>query len=529
MTKIGNNIDRKLFLSIAGFFFFFYLLTARGYLSTYDYYNRFLLTRNIVEKGSFRLPPDELAVQGVDGGYYAKYSPGESILFIPFYAAGKLASRLVPEYPGEMVEQFFCSLLFQIATALSCGILYLLGRRTGLVRKTALAMTLLYGAASLAWPYSKFHSVQPLETLFILLAAYAVIRYGSERSPRLLLLSGVWAAIAAVCRITALIFVLPVFAAIAVFVWFDVRSAGKNRVKSSLATILTHCSLFVLPLLPVLIAFVVYNIIRFGSPADFGYGRFGQFLVPSGREFEGNMLAGFAGFLISPGRGLLCFVPVLFLVLPGVAAMWRRCRTVTILAFTTVVVYLLFYSRFTAWYGTEAWGPRYIVPTIPFLFLPVGHFLEGGIRSKGKWVQGLTVILVVLSFLNQIPPVTVSPGRYFNRIHELERRHVWVDPVLDVKRSPLVMHWKNLAEVLSIMGKGQVHQPSFDEEVIDIREGDPYDYRIHSLATNVLNFWYVYLYYLGFPLFLLLIAVVAVSACAILFALSLRRLLRAPL
>jgi hypothetical protein len=71
-----------------------------------------------------------------------------------------------------------------------------------------------------------------------------------------------------------------------------------------------------------------------------------------------------------------------------------------------------------AWGGGWTWGPRLLVPSLPFWFLPIAFFL-----SKGRAVKIASGILITLSFLIQLPGVLQSPYEYldlkYNRVNKL--------------------------------------------------------------------------------------------------------------
>jgi hypothetical protein len=78
-----------------------------------------------------------------------------------------------------------------------------------------------------------------------------------------------------------------------------------------------------------------------------------------------------AGNLISPSRGLLVFVPVLFFV----AYLLIRYRSeishsrLTVMSLGIVAVHLIMVSGFAPWYAGHCYGPRYSTGIVPFLSL----------------------------------------------------------------------------------------------------------------------------------------------------------------
>ena len=112
----------------------------------------------------------------------------------------------------------------------------------------------------------------------------------------------------------------------------------------------------------VLSLFVVVNLTTYGSPLPPYYAaqRLGN--TP-------HLLEALAGNLISPGRGLLLFSPVLGLAVVGVI-LKLRTRTLDGIDFVlagSVVAHWLAISSFPRWWGGDAFGPRFFADMVPFL------------------------------------------------------------------------------------------------------------------------------------------------------------------
>jgi hypothetical protein len=79
----------------------------------------------------------------------------------------------------------------------------------------------------------------------------------------------------------------------------------------------------------------------------------------------------FLGNLISPSRGLLVFVPMLFLVGYFLIRYWRQVplKKLAVLSFIIVLTHLIVVSSHSPWYGGHCFGPRYSTGIVPWLFL----------------------------------------------------------------------------------------------------------------------------------------------------------------
>jgi hypothetical protein len=98
-------------------------------------------------------------------------------------------------------------------------------------------------------------------------------------------------------------------------------------------------------------------------------------LLPSyyrpGRLTFSNFWAGLAGNLISPGRGLLVYCPVLLLVFYLLLRHRRQVphKPLLIVALTVIVLQLLVLGGFEHWWGGHSYGPRLTTGLVPWLVL----------------------------------------------------------------------------------------------------------------------------------------------------------------
>jgi hypothetical protein len=77
--------------------------------------------------------------------------------------------------------------------------------------------------------------------------------------------------------------------------------------------------------------------------------------------------------LFRPYRGLFLFTPVLALSVYGLARMLaeRRRRGEAVLFGAIFLLFLLMNLSFNGWHGGSSFGPRYLIPALPFLALPM--------------------------------------------------------------------------------------------------------------------------------------------------------------
>lgn len=129
---------------------------------------------------------------------------------------------------------------------------------------------------------------------------------------------------------------------------------------------------------------VAYNLWMFGNLSG-GYGVIG---AAQSSFFQGSMLVGIAGLLVSPGKGLFVFSPFL-LFLP---LLFRRSladrphRALTLCLVSSVILQILLYAR-VDWRAGYSWGPRFLTDMLPILVWMLAPIVESlGSRSRRLFV-----------------------------------------------------------------------------------------------------------------------------------------------
>lgn len=116
----------------------------------------------------------------------------------------------------------------------------------------------------------------------------------------------------------------------------------------------------------------------------------------------GSVVKGLLTILVSPGKGAVFFSPILFVGIWGVKELFTSDRLLAIAAAAIAMIWLLGVAQTSFPGGDWCWGPRYLVPAIPviFLFVPYGYQRLFAARpARGRWLLAycLTVQLLGLS------------------------------------------------------------------------------------------------------------------------------------
>ncbi len=126
------------------------------------------------------------------------------------------------------------------------------------------------------------------------------------------------------------------------------------------ATPAQHIRLWTVPLFSAM-ALVGYNLYVFERPSG-GYAM---------AILSGSILAGIAGLLFSPGRGLLIYTPVAIFAwcacLPSAGGARREHRPLLVTAILFLILEPLMIAPSISWWGGYTWGPRLLTELAPAL------------------------------------------------------------------------------------------------------------------------------------------------------------------
>jgi hypothetical protein len=116
--------------------------------------------------------------------------------------------------------------------------------------------------------------------------------------------------------------------------------------------------------------------------------------------------------LFSEQRGLFIASPILLLALVGLwwMARDRERRSEALLVAATFLSYLPMNASFNHWEGSYSFGPRYLIPAIPFLALPLTLVFERWPRtSAAVALLSALIVLTATAVTPQIPAPLIHP------------------------------------------------------------------------------------------------------------------------
>jgi len=369
-----------------------------------DWFLRYQVACRIVEHNRFTIVPyqaDARSGPGLGGATHTQYTLGQTTALIPLYLLGRALAGLAHTActdPAPAPVLLTCKLLGPLLGALLCVLFFALARLLGYARPLALALTLLLAFATSLWPDVQSNLEHTLESLLLLVAAYAAVRYTLQRRKEPLWVSvmGLAAGLEFVTRVSGII-VPPIFLLYLLVLHRRWRpGAWRPAFRDDAVT-------FALWLLPALGVNAAFNLLRFGSPLRTGPYPDASLGFP--------LLQGLPDLLLSPGKGLLWYSPAVLLLVLAARPFGRRFPLPARLFALIGGGYLLFYANVTYWHGDPAWGPRYLYATLPYLILPLGEVWRRW-RAYPRPVRGVVVGVLACSFLVQFAAVSVSYWRW---------------------------------------------------------------------------------------------------------------------
>jgi hypothetical protein len=299
----------------------------------------------------FVLPPDNGVTPvraGRDGRPTGVSGLGQSLVGLPFYAAGEGAAHLVAAEDRDAVMRIFVMFTNSAVTAAAAVVVFLLAARLGASRRGAVVLAVVYALGTMAWSHAKTFFSEPLAALLVALAVLFAFRAGEEDRPAWAAWSGVAAGAALLARVSTGLFP-PLIA-----LYLLTVAARRRGLRSGVTTLVVYGT----GAIPSLALFGALNWWRYGSVLDLGYED-----VP----LDHPLVSGLSGLLLSPGKSIFLYAPVVLVAVLALPVALRRRPPEVLLLLGLSSANVIFFARFPSWHGDHAWGPRYLQIVLPLL------------------------------------------------------------------------------------------------------------------------------------------------------------------
>lgn len=433
------------------FFLSVYALTMQGVSTGGDSWGMYLVTQGIADRGSVLLAPSDSVVLApcADGVHFcSRFGIGQSLAQIPLYYAGKALLRFNPFPDADTFLYFATSFTNPLLTAATCLLLLLFLLRLGNPLRRSIFLCMLFGLGTLAWPYSKALLSEALQTLCVTACAYLI--YAFSHDGRLLRIAAAGFFFGLLIATKGFLAVL--FPVVAVYVVAKARAGGGRR------EAVRALACFIPPVAAWGAVALAYNHARFGGAFNFGY-----YLLndrDSLYRFSVPLYVGLHGLLISSGKGLFFYVPATAAACASFRAFHARHRHEALLCAAMVITLAVAYAKWNQWHGDFAWGPRFLVPAMPFIVLPLGAGLGAFLKKRPFTRYAAVGALLALSVFVQVLGVSVKTGAYLTMARSQPPFQILYRPGDILLRddllnqhfipefSPLAAHWWMLKHTL---------------------------------------------------------------------------------
>jgi hypothetical protein len=372
MKKVTSGISFQTLCWLFVMFLCIYFLNASGHQYSTDEVAMIITSESLVSGKGFAVPenvgvilhkdPSPKALTGKDGRYYAKYSPLNSILLVPFTAAGDLLKAFLPAGSPDETAVFFTAGFFNsFITALTVAALAWLCSGLGLSVRTSVVTAFIFGLATTALPYAKMTFTEPPAALAITACLAGSVNYRRDGRISNILIAAVAAMLLPLARLSSILSIIPLM-----LYAMNRRNFWKSTVPIA-AGVAAGMAVY---------AFL--NFIRFGTVFETGYS-------VEGGKFNSPFLVALYAYIVSSDKSIFLYSPPLFLAISGIIIGFRKKLVPEMSCILGIVILNIgLYSRWYGWEGGLSWGPRFLVTLVPIGMAAAALYIESARKNRRR-------------------------------------------------------------------------------------------------------------------------------------------------
>ncbi len=357
--------------------------------------SRLDLTRAIVEKRSFQI--DEYVAQAgwatedralFEGHYYSDKAIGSSLLAAPFYfVAVKVGAAAGATLGSTVVKHLLTTTVLGGSFTLLGVVMFLMASEISQDRIRALVSTLAVMLGTMLWPYSALYYGHVLAAAFLFLGFRFLFKARQRSNPevnREYFFAGLSLGLAFMMEYTSAI----VIAGLLGYALYGLRGRAVVRVLGAGSAGAAGAAL------PLSIV-GLYNRAIYGRVFAAGYA------FEAENRFQQGMSQGFMGLHLpslsstyhitfDPQFGVFWLSPVLLLGLAGFFFALRSAehRAEGLLCVYAIAAMTAMNGGYYLWWGGSAFGPRLLIPALPFFIVPL-------VLLPRSWIWLLGVLAAV--------------------------------------------------------------------------------------------------------------------------------------
>jgi hypothetical protein len=460
-----------------------------------DGFIRLVVARELAAGSGWDIPPNIIhetrTVLGIDGQLYSYYGLGISLVYVPLI----LFAREVAKFgglPEDLAVEFVTSFVNAFEGSLLCTVFFLFLLHLGYSKRVAFMTTIALGFGTILWAHTRENFDHIQTSLLLLTALFLLYRGRSALVSYWFVGAGMAAGFAFLTRIDSVFFIFGLLL-------YLIISLPEYTLKNMLFRILQ----FGLGALPFLIVWGIYNYLRFGNLLETGYMMaFEQTGAPE--PFGNSILVGLHRYLTSPGRGLLLYNPIVIVALAGMYGFWKRERLLLIVGGTVIIVQVFFFAQSNS-ISPWGWGPRQFIPLLPLLLLPLAEVFAW-IQHKNFWNM-VVYSMLLLSIVIQLPVIAASPAKPMLDAHFEQG----ADLTFDWQYARIIIQTNHVAEALPATLHGDDFVFGSTNEI-----ENPH-YRDTLITLNIVNWWWILLFFYGIKWVLpvAVVLIVGASVCLV--------------
>jgi len=393
---------------------------------------------------------------------YAKFGLGSILISIIFYGIGLIFTKILPFFPKDFLLIFSYSLqnifVLSLATVVFYKIVFHFSKR----KKLSLLLALGFAFGSMNITYAlKSGLGEPLAELAILSGFYFLLLFNEHRKIHYLFFAGLFVGSFIITKP----YTVVLYPAFFIFLYLIIID---KKIKNLLRTFAVFGFGFIIPVL----SFMIFNFIRFGSITQIGYtATTEQSLVSQQMVIHPfYFFITLFNILLSPGKGILFFNPLILFSLFGIKTIFREYKKLFFFFIIGISFYFIFFSFSSHWASNGAWGPRYFVPLVGILLIPSAFVFKNLDKVKFTKYNKILIILLVLGMLIQLPSVLMNFSAY-ERFLEKECSHSYYTRITLPQYSQIIGGYYQLASGFSrILTGNSMKFPMILAEHDDIRK-----------------------------------------------------------
>ena len=328
--------------------------------------------------------------------------------------------------------------------AFTAVVLFGAARFLGYSKRTAFTVGILFGLGTMAWSYTKTYFRDPLAMMFLAIAWTGALVIGNQHKhththPKYInilawfaLLAGITAGILTKNTITI---ALP---SLAVYLIASRYTNLKNKNGSFVKILQSNWKKIILLITVTVLALIAWFIFLppLGIFERFTFHYYKYLIIAFFTTPHPNFLEAVAGPLISPGKSIFIYSPILILSIWGIFKRWRIAWPSWVYLFSLIIGQALFYDD--EWWGFINWGLRFIIPAIPPLIIAALPAIDSWLNTK----KGRAALLTLggFSILMQIIAILPPMRQYYVEMAKIDPSLLWSLSLWKPKHTALAWH-----------------------------------------------------------------------------------------